>query len=209
MKTFLTSSGETLYWDDDIGVGTLKVIPPEQVYDQKYWDRYLAMKDSDIGKKLTNARIELCKKYKVSQNNCVDIGIGNGDFVEKFGCFGSDINPFAVNWLKSIGKFVEVDEDYGWNWFTLWDVFEHLPYDFMQHIVDINSVGIIMSMPIYESFEHCIKSKHLRPDEHAWYFTISGLIRFMENFGYKCLEVSSIETKIGREDIKSFVFKKL
>lgn len=209
IKTYKANTGKIFEWDTDTGIGHLEVTSPEQVYDIEYWNRYLSMKDSDIGKKLTQARINLCKKYNVQEHNCVDIGIGNGDFVDKFGCFGTDINPHAVKYLKDKGKYTLVDDDWGWNWFTLWDVWEHLPKDFMQHIVNNNHVGIIMSTPIYDSFEHCISSKHFRPDEHEWYFTTSGLIKFMEDFGYRCLEVSSVESDIGREDIKSFVFKKL
>ena len=208
IKKFKTSTGFDLEWNEE-GIGYLELPDQEHVYDKEYWTRYQSMKNTSMGKQLTKARIDLANKYVDSPNNVIDVGIGNGQFVEEYGCFGSDINPYAIEWLKSINKYSTIDDDYGYKWQTYWDVWEHLTLDEMKHAIKHNHIGIIMSMPIYNSFEHCTISKHLRPLEHRWYFTVSGLILFMERLGYRCLEVSSIETKIGREDIKSFVFRKL
>lgn len=208
MLKYQVDTGFFLEWDEQLGYGRLELPNTEQVYDKAYWDKYQALKDTPMGKQLTKARIDLVKKYVTNPSDVIDIGIGNGQFVEEYGCWGTDVNPHAIEWLKSVGKYSEYNEDYGHKWFTYWDVFEHLSDELIADMIAHNHEGIIMSMPIYESFNHCTESKHLRPTEHCLYFTVHGLIHFMDERGYDFIEYGTEETKIGREDIGSFVFKK-
>lgn len=89
---------------------------------------------------------------------------------------------------------------------SFWDSLEHIhnPTDLLDCIENY----AFISTPIYKDKEHILRSKHFRPDEHCWYFTKDGIINFMSNFGFYCIEYSNIETEIGREDIGSFVFKR-
>jgi hypothetical protein len=191
-----------------LGIGFLN--PPEnshQVYDEGYWERYRGMIDTRIGKDLTAARIAIAKHFDIKPLELVDIGVGNADFCDKFGCYGFDINPEAVKYLKSTRKYYDVYGDiYKWKAMSMWDVLEH--------IVDASDVlsktnMLIMSTPIYRDMEHCLTSKHFRKDEHFWYFTVSGMIHYMSHFGFECKYYSTIESKLGREDIGSFVFKRI
>lgn len=211
MLKFQVDTGFFLEWDEQTGIGKLELPKTESVYDKSYWDKYQALKQTPIGKALTKSRIELVKKYVSSPKDVIDIGIGNGQFVEEYGCWGTDINPHAIEWLKSINKYSTYDEDYGHKWFTMFDAMEHIYEEDLVKMFEYNHEGIILSMPIYESFNHCTESKHMleRTTEHCLHFTVRGIIGFMEKYNYKCLEVSSIETILGREDIKSFVFKKI
>lgn len=209
IKTHLASNGEVLVWDDELGMGYLPSNLSEHVYDKSYWDNYQKLKSTDIGKRLTKARIDLCKSVGVNPATCIDIGIGNGQFVEEFGCIGSDINPHAIEWLKSIGKYGEVHDDYGFIWYTLWDVIEHIEPNIFEGMLKYNHRGVVLSTPIYSSFEDCISSKHFKPGEHILYFTTHGIIRYMEKFGYKCIKMTTDETKVGRHNIGSFVFIKI
>lgn len=81
-------------------------------------------------------------------------------------------------------------------------------YDVLREIFSNNTKGVILSTPIYKSFNDVLQSKHYKPDEHIHYFSYHGIIKFMEKFNYKCVESSMIETKLGRESIGSFVFIK-
>ena len=66
-----------------------------------------------------------------------------------------------------------------------------------------------MSIPIFEDGEHVLRSKHYRKDEHVWYFTARGLINVFADCGFDLVDMSRIETDIGREDIGSFAFKRV
>jgi hypothetical protein len=134
------------------------------------------------------------------------VGVGNADFVDKFGCYGYDVNPEAIKYLKSTRAYINpYTESCRWQCITMWDVIEH--------IVDIESLlrktdMVILSTPIYNNLEHCLDSKHFRPNEHFFYFTVSGIIHYMNHFGFDCKYYSTIESKLGRQDIGSFVFKR-
>jgi hypothetical protein len=66
-----------------------------------------------------------------------------------------------------------------------------------------------VSCPIYENSEHILRSKHFRKDEHCWYWTEQGLITFMRHYGFEVVESNRMESDIGREDIGTFVFKRI
>lgn len=207
-KYHKASNGNDLVWCDDWGYGYLHPDSSKPIYDIEYWNNYQKLKESPMGKALTDARIKLVKKFIKTPEDVLDIGVGNGQFVEEFGCWGSDVNPHAIKWLKSIDRYATPDYDCGFSWFTMWDVIEHIDIQCLIEMFKHNHKGVILSTPIYKSFDDCIKSKHFKPNEHIWYFTTYGIIKFMEQFGYRCVEVSSIETKLGRESIGSFVFLK-
>jgi hypothetical protein len=199
------NSTQTLKWNRQLGIGFLN--PPEnshEVYDENYWQRYREMADTRIGKDLTAARIEIAKHFDVKPVELLDVGVGNADFCDKFGCYGFDINPEAVKYLKSKRKYTNPYEDrYKWKAMSMWDVIEHIT-DATEILSKTNM--LLMSTPIYHDMEHCLSSKHFRTDEHFWYFTVSGMIHYMNFFGFDCKYYSTIESKLGREDIGSFVF---
>lgn len=207
--SMIAPNGNTFYWKDDIGIGYLKSNQGEQVYDEGYWAKYQSYKLTDMGKNLTNARIKLTNQVTKSPDYVLDIGIGNGQFVEEYGCYGTDVNPYAINWLKSINKYATFDDKKSFDVFTLWDVIEHIEPDDFKEMIQLNEKHIVLSTPIYTSFENVCSSKHFRPDEHILYFTVQGIINYMEFFGYKCQRMSIIETKLGRESIGSFIFNKV
>ena len=207
-KEYRASNGELLEWDEALGIGYLPSNAGTATYDEGYWNQYMKLRDTDMGRALTNARIDLSVKAGATPSTTLDIGIGNGQFVEDFGCDGSDVNPHAIKWLKSIGKFSTPSTDYGYDWFTMWDVIEHIESGDFKELVKHNRVGIVLSTPIYTSYNDIITSKHFKPNEHIYYFTTNGLIYYMEYFGYKCVEMSSVETQLGRHSIGSFVFIK-
>lgn len=205
ISTSIINESQSLTWNNDLGIGFLN--PPvdsDEVYDENYWERYRAMIDTDIGRNLTKARIEIANKFNIKPMELLDIGVGNADFCDKFGCRGADINPHAVAYLKKNNKYIDINNENGrWKWMSYHDVLEH--------IVDATGIlaktdNVMLSVPIHANMESCLDSKHLRPNEHFWHFTVSGMITYMNMFGFKCLYYSTIESKLGRESIGSFVF---
>lgn len=197
----MNSSKDKLVWFEKWGVGYYPV--EDSPYDENYWKKYLEYEKTEIGKKLNQARVDIVKKYRWS--SLIDIGIGSGAFIKEFeNAYGYDINPAAVEWLKEEKKFSEprkVDA------MTFWDSLEHIhnPELMLRHAKNY----VFVSCPIYKDKDHILRSKHFRPDEHCWYFTDSGIANFMSNFGFTLLESSNIETRLGREDIKSYTFRRL
>lgn len=198
---------QTLKWNEELGIGFLN--PPENVndvYDENYWERYRKLRDTEIGKNLTQCRIDIANKFKVKPILTLDVGIGNGDFVDKFGCYGYDVNPEAIKYLKSTRAYIDpYSESCKWQCITFWDVIEHI--EDAEELLNKTDM-VILSTPIYNNLKHTLKSKHFRPEEHLWYFTIGGMINYMNNFGFDCKYYSTIESKLGRESIGSFVFKR-
>jgi hypothetical protein len=89
---------------------------------------------------------------------------------------------------------------------SFWDSLEHInnPDQILQYITDY----VFVSMPIYENAEHVLRSKHFRKDEHCLYFTKDGFVNWMAGKGFDLLEISDFESRLGREDILSFAFKR-
>ena len=63
-------------------------------------------------------------------------------------------------------------------------------------------------MPIYRDQAHCLASKHFKPGEHLHYWTREGLLLWMGRLGFVCIEHNDAESRIGREGIESFAFRR-
>jgi hypothetical protein len=105
--------------------------------------------------------------------------------------------------LKSVGKYREPSKI---DAMSFWDSLEHIHNP--TALLDNIKTYAFISCPVYRDKEHILGSKHFRPDEHCWYWTKTGLMAFMSNFGFTLIEYSNVETFLGREDIGSFVFKR-
>jgi len=201
MNLFQEFSESELSWIPALGIGYYPV--KANPYNEAYFQAYNAIKETPIGLALNKARTELVNKY--TNDKVLDIGIGNGAFVEgRENTYGFDINPVAVQWLVDNGKYRHPFR--GANALTFWDSLEHIhnPTLMLQGAKEF----VFVSCPIYNDAEHVLGSKHFKRDEHCWYWTVEGLIRFMSAFGFQVQEVNWMETEIGREDIGTFVFKR-
>lgn len=190
----------TLEWLPELGIGWYPVT--SQPYDANYWVRYRAMDETPVGEKLTNARLALVDAYW--DGELVDVGIGGGRFVSDRHAYGYDINPHAVEWLKSENAWLnpyaqKVDAA------SFWDSLEHIHdpgplLDNVRHYV-------FVSLPIFTNAAHILRSKHFRKDEHCWYFTRQGFERFMARFDFRLIHANKME-QAWREDIETFVFER-
>lgn len=157
------------------------------------------------------ARVDLVNRHFAG--TVVDIGIGSGAFLERRNgagagrpnTFGFDVNPIAAAWLKSRSLWLDPYQGQV-PAVTLWDVLEHIP-DFGA-LLDRVSAWVFVSIPIFTSAQHVLRSKHFRRDEHVWYFTSEGLIRTFDGCGFDLAAMNTVETDLGREDIGSFVFRR-
>lgn len=202
-----------LTWWPELGVGYYPVEEGVKPYGQAYFDRYADQARSDIGKRLMQARVEFVAKHW--RGPLLDIGIGSGGFIDeatwshKFAdVMGYDVNPAAKRWLEAAGLWRDPYQAEGFvEAVTLWDVLEHIP-DFGALMARVRE-WVFVSIPIFQNGDHVLRSKHYRKDEHVWYFTRDGLIWAMAGLGFECVDVSEVETQIGREDIESFAFKRI
>ena len=193
-----------LLWLPERGVGFFPV--SAQPYDEAYWQRYRQYDATEMGAKLTQARIKFIKdNYGFLPQTMVDIGIGGGRFCMEAGCMGADINPVADRWLRDNGK--QWDANTPVASLTFWDSFEHIaePAKLLEKCTDM----VFMSMPIYDDCEHILRSKHFRKDEHCWYFTEAGLRWYMRELGWAMFAQDFFESRLGREDIGSFAFRRV
>ena len=192
---------DKLKWNSTTGIGYYPVT--DSPYDSAYFEKYVKYEDAEIGKNLNQARQDLVAAYGWSK--LLDIGVGSGAFIRNLeNAYGYDINPTAIDYLKSIGKYMEPEPV---DMMTFWDSLEHIHEP--ESLLKYATKYVAVSTPIYKDLEHIYRSKHFRPDEHCWYFTIHGMLTFMECYGFKCIEYNRIESDLGREDIGTFVFERL
>ena len=196
-------------WDEETGRGYYPV--HEFVYDDKYFDKYVGYADTPIGKKLLKFRLQVAEPY-AKDGGVLDIGIGSGAFVGQFNgrSAGYDVNPSAIEYLKKRNKWCDFYNDSldKFSVITFFDSLEHI--DKLEDALKrITHQHIVISIPIFRNREHVLKSKHFRMDEHFHYFTRDGFVQFMNDQGFSLCEQSDGEIKSGREDIYTFVFKRI
>lgn len=202
---FDSLSANRLSWWPDLGMGYYPVTAAP--YDGAYWDKYRALDRTPVGDRLTAARVSLVQRfYKGPARGLVDIGIGGGRFVDDMDCAGFDINTEALIWLEKHGRYVNpwaapVEAA------TFWDSLEHI-HDPRPLLANIKAWAFV-SIPIFENYAHVRRSKHYRTDEHCLYFTRPGLTRFMGGAGFELVLSNTMEQSAGREDIGTFVFRRI
>jgi Methyltransferase domain len=135
-----------------------------------------------------------------------DVGIGSGAFIELRGqTCGYDVCPAAIEWLKARHLWVD-PYHVSFTAMSLWDVLEHIPefWRLLRHVEQ----WLFVSLPIFANAAHVLRSKHFRPDEHCWHFSRDGLVTVMQCLGFELMEETDMETRIGREDIGAFAFRR-
>jgi len=204
---------DCLTWFAEAGFGYFEV--RGEHYDEAYFDRYAAQAGEGIGPRLMAWRCEL-----VGSNwpySVLDVGIGSGAFLEardkarpptrRHADLGFDVNPAGVAWLKERGRFADLYAEGGTDAATFWDVLEHIRRPDLA-LAQVNMKAFV-SVPIFRDVAHVLASKHYRRDEHFWYWTRAGFIRFAEAQGFAVLDILATETAIGREDVETYVLKRI
>lgn len=190
-----------LNWLTDLGIGHIESDGYE--YGEEYWETYQKYSADDFGVRLTKARADFVLKNLGTLEDLCDIGVGSGQFVDSVKCKGTDVNPIANEWLKEHGYYVSDVSEF--ETLTLWDVIEHI--EDSRSLLE-NAQHLFISTPIYKDVNNCLNSKHLKPGEHIWYFTDEGLKYFMKIHGFELKDRDDFETRLGRESIVSYFFKR-
>ena len=194
----------SLTWSNKLGLGFL---PPTEnyAYNEDYWDVYKRLEGTKICYELNEFRVKLVAEY-IGDGELLDVGIVCGTFIKERQAktYGADVNPMGIAWLKERHLFKGPDTQV--ENASYWDVCEHI-HDLEEEFGRVDD-HVFISTPMYTDREQCRSSKHYKPNEHFWYFTQDGMIDFMAYCGFDCLHITDMETVIGRENIKTFVFKR-
>jgi hypothetical protein len=198
-------------WFPERGYGFFPV--EANPYDADYWENYRRQDRTDIGDALNSARLSLVHRHLPANRTLCDIGIGGGRFVEDCAAMlggglvaGFDVNPNGIAWLESKRMFADPYQAQ-FDALTFWDSLEHIIDP--SEVLSAASDYVFVSLPIFTGPDHVLKSKHFKKDEHAWYFTEDGFLKFMREHGFKELEINTMEQDAGREDITTFAFKRV
>lgn len=188
-------------------------------YDAAYWQTYLDYADSPLDGPLNAHRVALAGKYC---RRVLDVGIGCGRFLESWlsqgddgpyarTAAGTDVNHVAEGWLRSHGLWHDADRDgvAGFDGICLWDVLEHMPDPggFPRRVLP--GQHVILSLPIARDFRRLAEWRHYKPREHLHHWTHDGLVEYFRRLGFRCVESDDAETRLGRCDIRSYVFRRL
>lgn len=178
-------------------------------------------KISELSKRMAHLRLGyLIGVIGRVPENIVDIGYGNGDFLEAASkiipeCYGSDI---AENYPVPPGvKYIDKDELFSreFDVACFFDVLEHVE-DIYLTLNSIQADYLCISLPNceYKSDEWFSTWKHRKENEHLWFFDETALVAFMLEVGYKPLNISYIEDVIrvdenNKPNILSGVFQRI
>jgi len=157
----------------------------------------------------------LLGQIKGKINSILDVGYGNGDFLEAASntinsCYGNDVTNYPLP-----SKCTHIDDIYSqfFDVVCFFDVLEH--FEDIYQIKNLKCNYIYISLPWchYHSDEWFNKWKHRRPDEHFWHFNDESLNKFMNEIGYKKISSCNIEDVIRKPidkdaNILTCIFKK-
>lgn len=197
-----------LRWDACRRIGFLPA-EPNGIYDEAYFDHYVACEDTPIGRTLNRARVELVDRHVNPLELVVDVGIGAGSFIKARGkrpTHGFDVNPAGVRWLQERSLWRDPYTEPA-PILTFWDSLEHIE-DPAEILVRSGARTAFVSMPVYADRGAVLRSKHFKPGEHLWYFTAAGLEGWFRELGFELREWNQMESEAGREGIDTFVFSR-
>lgn len=209
--TFQTWQEDSLIWLPERGMGWFTV--REQPYDAAYFGKYDQYAESALGRAITAERIALVRRHSALAGSLIDVGIGSGAFLAELDtctngqAFGFDVNPAGIEWLESRGM---LRDPYAapFDVATFWDALEHIG-NAAQLLRNVRR-WVFCSLPIVPGYGPPPKDwRHFRPTEHCWYWTREGLINWMAEQGFQCVEHNTAESLLGRLDIGSFAFKRV
>lgn len=201
---FDAAARDQLVWLPELGMGRLRVV--EAPYDSAYFEKYKRYAATQAGLRITAARVDLVRRY--TDRHVIDIGIGCGSFIEaRLGwTWGYDVNPEGVRWLRSEGRYQDPYTS-AVESISLWDTLEHIPNP--SALLSRVRAYVFVSLPIVPGDgPPPLDWKHLRRDEHCWYWTRDGFARWMTAQGFIERHCSPMEQEFGREDILTFVFER-
>jgi len=203
-RVFSERAAAGLVWLPEVGMGYYPVRSADMPYDAAYFERYQRQAGTEIGRQLTEARVDLVARHYTGE--LLDVGIGCGQFVQaRLSTLGYDVNPAGVEWLKARDLYRDLYAGQV-RAASFWDALEHIP-DPGAAVAQVLE-WVFVSLPVYESAAHVLRSKHFRKDEHLWYHEDRGIKWWFAEQGFECVEATDVESQIGRDGIMSYVFRR-
>lgn len=120
----------------------------------------------------------------------LDYGAGVGAFLSQMAdkcadLLWAEINEFMVGDLVfHYPDMRQYTPGYPVDVLTLWDVFEHLA-DPWGLLGAINPAHVFLTIPIIAPSADPKKSKHYKPNEHQWYWTLAGFMGEARKHGWR------------------------
>lgn len=205
---------EQLIWFPAKGYGFCPVPPAPDLYGDDYFEEYQRRAATPVGKGIAEFRVDLVDRYW--NGKVLDVGIGCGAFIEarnrrmeawRNRTVGYDVNPRGIDWLKRRSLWMDWNEQENIEAITLWDVLEHLPDP--HELLDKVAGFAFVTIPIFESADHALRSRHWKPGEHLFYFTRKGFYGWAEGYGFEIYEETWMESCLFKRDsVASFVLKR-
>lgn len=204
---------DRLVWLPELGIGYYPA-QDDGVYDASYFAKYEAYARTPMGRAITGFRVKLVASHLRAGSSVVDVGIGCGAFLESlratypdFKTFGYDVCPEAIRWLADRGLPADFwAPGAQWDALTFWDVLEHLANP--AAALERARHWAFVTIPTFRDGDHVLASKHFRRDEHRWYWTRAGFIAWADANGFRCVDHSTREALLGREDVETFVLRR-
>jgi len=185
----------------------------DAAYDESYFGQGENKFSGWIEKVIDHFRLQRAKilmRYVKSPANVLDIGCGNGHFLNilignHYEGYGIELpsksaeRASRVQGLNlKIGQLCENDfEAHFFDAVTMWHVFEHLPTpQNTLRIIDkiLKPSGYLMiSLPNIDSFQSKLfkgKWLHMDPPRHLFFFGVSDLISILKTFGFELMKIN-------------------
>lgn len=174
------------------------------IYDKDYLQKFKDYEQDPKTDKLNELRREFVDVY-IQGQFLLDYGCGACTFIKsRPNTYGFDLIPETIEQLKDLEKYFKpiccLPN------ICFWDSLEHIPDPsiILKHVLEY----AFISTPIYKDVESVFTSKHYKPNEHLWYFTMRGLINYMKENNFIHIAYYDLESKIGRKSIGTFAFKR-
>lgn len=178
-------------------------------YGEAYFVKVCAYEGGDIARRVNAGRCELLARQLPQGASVLDWGAGSGAFMRAaaeagFQVHGFDVIEETARWLRATGRYSH--DVARFDAITLWDVLEHLetPAEVLGQVRP--GAMVFASIPVFADLSEVRRSRHYRPGEHLYYFTIPGFVRWMAGLGFRLQETSDHETRAGRDSIGAFAF---
>jgi hypothetical protein len=204
MKSFTEKMSHGFVWLPEIGMGHYPGVSGYHPYDAAYFLHKQTLTDTDMVRALMVARGQLVARYY--NGPLLDVGIGAGQFVEsRPNTCGYDVNPAAIEWLESRGLWTDLYVR-RYPALSFWGSLGHIN----RPDIAVNQAvrWVFVSVPVFDSGEHILRSKHFKKVDHIWYWTHDGLVRWFAEQGFEVVEYNSCESLLGRENIGSYAFRR-
>jgi hypothetical protein len=181
------------------------------IYDSAYLEKYRQYASTDLGRALTAKRVEALRIAHdflglFDQSRVLDVGCAAGAFVAAaneagFDAYGYDVMPQAMD---ALGNRAALPSD-GAHICTFWDSLEHMVDP--ESALRWASRGILVSIPVAETREEWLSSRHFRPGEHLHYWSRAGFVQWVrQRSELRLLWDSDFETVLGRDRIHTYLF---